>query len=605
MDNCDRPSPSTVEAELALAGNHYVVGDLDQAEAACRRVLGVDPENIIALLLQGEVALARRDWPNAIATIRQAITPRPDNPLGHFTLGRAFHLSRQLDAAKLSYEAAIERAPHFAMGHSNLAMLLFETGDTEAAVTAGQRAVALAPDLAEAHLYLGRSLFAQRRFSESEAALRTAATLAPDQADPQTALGRTLQRVGKSVEAIACHRRALELAPNSAVGWRGLGQALHALGRFEEAEACFVRAIELDPNAGETYRDLALCRQATESEPQLRGMVQILANKDLPVAQRIAAGFGLGKSLDDLQRYDEAFACYAEANRLARAAAHEHGKRFEIEALRAEIDAQIGIFTPSFVERTQSFGIASELPVFVVGLYRSGTTLIEQILSSHPSVFGAGELLEIRHLANGLRPQMAELSEEVVRRVAAEHLAQLAAMGQGAARVVDKFPDNIFSLGLIATLFPGARVVMCRRDPRDNVLSCYFQQFTEGMVFTTDLADCARRYLETERMAAHWRRTLPLRLLDVQYETLVADLEGETRRMVDFLGLDWHPACLSFHETERVVNTFSAWQVRQPIFSSSVGRWRNYERHLQPLLEILGDEPFGGAIPVAYPQGER
>ncbi|HVJ51597.1 MAG TPA: sulfotransferase [Aliidongia sp.] len=594
MENWDWPSPSTIEAELALAGKHYGAGDLDQAEAACQRVLGPDPENIIALLLQGEVLLARRDWPNAIATIRQAITLRPDNALGHFTLGRAFHLSRQLEAAKLSYEAAIERAPHFAMGHSNLAMLLFETGETEAAVTAGQRAVALAPDLAEAHLYLGRSLFAQRRFPESEAALRRAAALAPDHADSQTALGRTLQCMGKSVEAVACHRRALELAPVSAVGWRGLGQALHALGRFEDAATCFLRAIELDPNAGETYRDLALCRQATEWEPQLRGMAQILSNNELPVAQQIAAGFGLGKSLDDLQRYDEAFACYAEANRLARITAHEHGKRFKIEALRAEIDAQIGIFTSSLFERMRGFGIASELPVFVVGLYRSGTTLIEQILSSHPSVFGAGELLEIRQLASALRPQMAELSAEVVHRVAAEHLTVLDAMGQGATRVVDKFPDNIFSLGLIATLFPGARVIICRRDPRDNVLSCYFQQFTEGMVFTTDLADCARRYLETERMAAHWRRILPLRMLEVQYETLVADLEGEARRMIDFLGLDWHPACLSFHETERVVNTFSAWQVRQPIYSSSVGRWRNYERHLQPLFEILGDEPVGG-----------
>ncbi len=161
------------------------------------------------------------------------------------------------------------------------------------------------------------------------------------------------------------------------------------------------------------------------------------------------------------------------------------------------------------------------------------------------------------------------------------------ARGGPASRVVDKHPQNVFSLGLIALMFPRAKIICCHRDARDNVLSCFFQRFSPEMAFATDLADCGRRHLETERMADHWRHVLPMPILDLHYKALVADLEGEARRLIDFIGLDWDPACLSFHETERAVNTPSTWQVRQPIYSSSVGHWRNYERHLGPLFEVL------------------
>ena len=222
---------------------------------------------------------------------------------------------------------------------------------------------------------------------------------------------------------------------------------------------------------------------------------------------------------------------------------------------------------------------------------RSGTSLVEQIAASHSRVFGAGELREIGELAIefGRAPGAAD-----VRRLAEAHLARLRALGGGAERVIDKMPDNVFKLGVIATMFRGARVIFCRRDPRDTCLSCYFQKFTAGqLTFSYDLADCAMRYRETERLTEHWRRALPLRSIEVQYEALVGDLEGESRRLIEFLGLDWEPACLDFHRTQRIVTTASGWQVRQPLYDRSVARWRHYQRQLEPLYAALAAAEAG------------
>lgn len=239
------------------------------------------------------------------------------------------------------------------------------------------------------------------------------------------------------------------------------------------------------------------------------------------------------------------------------------------------------------------WGNSSELPVFIVGMPRSGTSLVEQIAASHSRVFGAGEIRDIGALAAETAPAIAAKDRALIRQRADAHIERLRALGDDALRVTDKLPDNLFQLGVIATLFPGARVIFCRRDPRDLCLSCYFQKFAAGqLLFSYDLADCAKRLIETERLAAHWARVLPLRRHEIRYEDIIADLEGESRRFIDFLGLAWEPGCLDFHRTKRVVATASAWQVRQPLYDRSIGRWRNYRRHLKPLLDTLAEAGY-------------
>jgi hypothetical protein len=234
----------------------------------------------------------------------------------------------------------------------------------------------------------------------------------------------------------------------------------------------------------------------------------------------------------------------------------------------------------------------SELPVFVVGMPRSGTTLVEQICASHSRVFGAGELGDIIRLDGILnRPDVAcstEKLHETAQRLAKEHIIKLYGQAKGALRVVDKMPDNILLVGLIARLFPRARIIWCSRDNRDIALSCYFQMFApEAQHFSYDLADCGHRARLVGRLARHWMTLLPSRMIEVNYEALVDDLEGQSRRLIEFLGLDWESACMDFHRTERPVVTVSYWQVRQPLYQSSMGRWRNYEKHLGPLFAAL------------------
>ncbi len=319
----------------------------------------------------------------------------------------------------------------------------------------------------------------------------------------------------------------------------------------------------------------------------------MLNQPGLSAEERIGVGFAFGKVLDDLDRYDEAFPRYAEANALMKQLRALVGDQYDLAAMRRQIDEMIETYTPSFFQERRDWGDPSEIPVFVVGMPRSGTTLVQQIAASHPQVHGAGELTDISTIAQSmgetdLKSTALGWERQAIKKTAEQHVRRLREMNATASRIVDKTPGNILQLGLIAVMFPRARVVLCRRDARDNCLSCFFQSFTSGNAFSFDLADCGHRYMEIDRLAAHWRRVLPLKMMEIQYEKMVVDLEGQSRRLIEFLGLPWDPACLEFYRAKNAVLTASVWQVRQPIYTRSVGRWWHYEKHLGPLLDVLG-----------------
>jgi tetratricopeptide (TPR) repeat protein len=389
----------------------------------------------------------------------------------------------------------------------------------------------------------------------------------------------------------AC-RDALALAPERADLWTMLGGHAAALGHFEEASGYHRRALDIDPNCTEARRELVSIRQGEQTAEERAALSAVLADSSRAVRDRIAAGFALGAEYERAGDIDRAFGAFADANRLARAEAVAAGKGFDAAAMRGSVDWLVRTFGPAAFARTIGWGDPAEVPVFVVGMPRSGTTLVEQIASSHTQVFGAGERMDIPRIIDVLMGGDSSRTPDrwdpvAVRREALAYVERLRKLDGAALRVIDKLPDNIQSLGQIAILFPRARVIICRRDLRDVCLSCHTQRFADSLPWTHDLADCAVRAREIERLVAHWTAVLPLRMLEVGYETLVGDLEGESRRIIDFLGLPWDPACLAFHRTERSVLTASRWQVRQPLYSSSVGRWRMYRRHLGPLLAGL------------------
>jgi tetratricopeptide (TPR) repeat protein len=419
----------------------------------------------------------------------------------------------------------------------------------------------------------------------------------------------SLRLAGDMMGAVENYKQVLALVPDSATTWNELGTALRSLGRFDEAVDCFRHALVLKPDLADAYRNLALGEQLSADNSELASIAALVDATDLAIEDRSTAAFALGKALDDAGRFDEAFAAYERANSMYRAARAAAGDWFDAVALSRQVDEIIAAFTPDFFAKVAGWGIRSEVPVFIVGMPRSGTSLVEQIAASHSRVSGAGELLHIGRMYGNFGPPIdghgLRWEEAVIRRAAGGHLQRLREIGSVAERVIDKMPDNVFYLGLVATLYPQARIILCRRDPRDVALSCFFQKFMPGTLgFSYALADCGRRQVQIDRLIEHWRRVLPLPMLEVNYEKLVADLAGESQKLVSFLGLEWEPACLEFHRTERTVVTASSWQVRQPIYDRSVGRWRNYERHLEPLVRALSSAD-DNSDPSAVDDAER
>jgi tetratricopeptide (TPR) repeat protein len=627
-------SARRLAGQLAAAIAHYQAKRFDRASALCRKTLGREPGNVDALHLLGVIALGEGRPERAVQLLGKAVAARSAE--AYSNLGNAHHAAGRPAEACASYRRAIDLNPNFAAAHNNLGRVLCEEGDFAAASASCERAVEFAPDLAEAHNNLGNALRGLGRLDAAEAAFRRALRLQPNNAALHVNLGNLLGDLKRFEEARACYRRAIEidaglaaahyglaaslrslgdlataaegyqkvllLNPDQAFVWNDLGRALRSLGRFEEAVAAFRQSLSVNPEFAEAYRNLAGCQQLTADNQNLARLSALVERQDLPIEERTAAGFALGKVLDGADRFEEAFLAYERANHLYRDTRAALGQRFDAAELHRDVDEIIATFDSPFFASVLDWGSASELPVFIVGMPRSGTSLVEQIAASHSRVYGAGELREIGNLAQQLDPVIAiirsgsdegtaELGLEhrmTVRRLSNAHLEHLKALNGRAERVIDKMPDNIFKLGAIATLFPGARVIFCRRDPLDTCLSCYFQKFTAGqLVFSYDLADCAKRYLQTERLTAHWRNMLPLKWLDVEYEALVSDLEHQSRRIITFLALDWEPACLEFHRTARTVTTASAWQVRQPLYGRAVGRWRKYQAHLAPLFDLL------------------
>jgi tetratricopeptide (TPR) repeat protein len=607
-------------------------GRLDRAEAMYRKVLRKAPDHVEALHHLGAIAHERGRYEYAVQLISRALARAPELADAHLNLGRALRALGRLDEAAAAYRRAIALKPDYAFAHCNLATVLSLQAAFEEALESAGRAVELMPGLAEAHVNRGLALASLSRFVEAETAYRRALAVQPNRTQTLSDLGSVLIALKRLDEAIACHqqaaalepgnaiihlrlaetlssagdpygsevswRRGIAINPNLAKAWSGLGQTLRVLGRFDDARSCFQRALELDPDLPDAYAGLAIIRQQAGGEAQLRHLRVLLARADCPEQTRIDAGFALGNLLDNADRYDEAFPCFAEAHALRRRQLAASGALFDHAALRQRLDGLIVSCTPALYSMVEGDGNPSEAPVFIVGMPRSGTSLVEQIAASHSRVFGAGELRDISNIdatvqAHGRDRPAEELDPDLARRLADGYVARLQSLGAGRERVIDKMPDNILHLGLVALLLPAARVIFCRRDLRDTCLSCYFRRFDEPVPYAQDLVDCGLRALEIERLADHWRKVLPLRMLTIDYETLVADLEGESRRLIEFLGLDWEPACLEFHKTERPVLTASGWQVRQPLFTRSVGRWRKYEQHLGPLLEVLAED---GAI---------
>jgi tetratricopeptide (TPR) repeat protein len=474
------------------------------------------------------------------------------------------------------------------------------------AAEAFREALEIEPGHVDATLNLAHVLSRTGRSAEAVEHYEAALARNPDSTALQMALANSLAEVNRFDEAVRRYQAIIAANPTSARPYLALGNVYRMFGRFQEAYDCHVKVRELKPDNLEALVGVLRFLKSRVPAADAHRATQMADDSSLPAEQRWHLHFALAACNESGGRYDAAFYHMDRGNELRRMELEPKGGPYDPKREGAKVDRIIAAFGDDYFVRTRSFGLRTKLPVFVVGMPRSGTTLCEQVLASHSEIVGADELPDIPLLVHELRmtgsPNCKEDEEEGTtwtqhltadraRALAQRHLSRLEALASGAARVVDKGPANYYHLGLIATLFPGASVIHCRRDPMDIALSCYSKDFALAPIWVNDLRSIGHVYCQYDRLMDHWRRVLPIKMLELRYEDVVADLEGSARRLIAYCGLEWDNRCLRFYETGRRVKTASVEQVHRPIYDSSVGRWRKYERHLAPLREALGFSP--------------
>lgn len=454
------------------------------------------------------------------------------------------------------------------------------------------RAVALRPGSAETRLVLASTCMEAKNCEDAIPHLEQALTLKPDNVEALCMLGRAFTQAGRAELALAQFEKAARLRPGHPPLRLDHANALIALGRMDEATDVLRKGIAQGHEVAASYRTLADIHKFSVRPVELDAILERLRQSGLPGPDRVKLHHAAGKILNDIGSYDEAVDHFQQSKLAS-------GNDFDINQFRRDVDTLVASFTPESLHSKSGFGDPSEVPVFIVGMPRSGTTLTEQVCASHPAVFGAGELNEISTIVQragytrppdgSIKAPIQALTEAKVREMTAQYLGFLQGKSHDAARIIDKMPHNFRQIGMIALLFPNARIIHCTRDPIDNCLSCFFNTFNEKHGYNTDLRTLGLYYREYRRLMRHWDALLPGRIYECNYETMIADQEAESRRLIDFLGLPWDDACLRFYEADRSVTTPSRWQVRQPIYKTSVKRWKKYENKIQPLIEALGD----------------
>jgi len=592
--------------------------DLQRPDAALdcfERALQLQPDSVVILNNRGNTLLALGRYEAALASYERALQIATASAAGAET-GSGSPQSKHRGPASAGFETAVT--------HSNLAYLHNILGHGAVAEFHARQAIDIDPSLADAYLNLAQVEAGRLRYGEALRLLDTLQDFAPRHASALILRTQILRQSERFEEALDCARRALALAlpVHQAEAHKVFAQVLQALnrhdkamqqfelaaalpgpiaedamigcaillleqGRKAEAMAAFDRAQAAFPASTRVLIGRADAKTFQAGDPDIARLETLLAtNQFLPLNDRLTAHFALGKAYLDFDDVERAFEHFDTGNRKKRAT-----YPYDSGCATAWLRHIAACITPEWLNRMAGAGAASELPVFVIGMPRSGTTMVEQILSSHSEVMGAGELPALRLLvdSSGEFPgNMATLTHAAAAQLGEAYLSRVTPRALGHARLLDKMPANFLYAGLIAAILPGARIIHCRRDPADTCLSCYTKLFAGEQLFAYEQTELGEFYLAYRELMTHWRAMLPAaRFLEVDYEDVVNDPEGQTQRMVDFLGLPWDEACLQFADNTRVVRTASVNQVRQPIHGRSIGRWKRYAEYLGPLLAAL------------------
>lgn len=601
----------SVEAYYNLSLALLELGRIEDAIKNCDCVLALNPRHGDALNNRGYALAQLKRHDEAIGFFDRAIELMPRHAQAFNNRGISLYETKRHADALASYDRAISICPDFVEAINNRGVVLQKLGRLDEALADYDRAVALRPGYAEALNNRGYVLTKLERLEEGLASYESALSLRANYVDALYNRGMALNALRRHDEAMATYNHLLSLQPDHSDAINNLGGVLRAFGRLDEAQKCFLKTLSLNPRHTSAYRNYSDFVRFSPDHPLLRAMETLRSDGSLiDDEDRMRLDFALAKAYADCDDYERSFDRLLSGNAMKRRQLH-----YDEAATLSGFDRIRNVFGEQVLRDREALDIGdpSDIPVFIIGMPRSGTTLVEQILASHGQAHGAGEMRTLSQIVDGMRGPGGEtfpecftgLAKKAITDAGAKYADELSKSAPSALRIVDKQPSNFYFAGLIHLALPNAKIVHVMRNPLDTCVSCFSLLFNKQN-YTYDLAELGRYYACYRTLMDHWTRVLPQgRILNVRYEEVVQDFDNTSRRIVEFCGLEWDERCLSFHRTDRVVTTASAIQVRQPLYESSIGRWRAYREFLGPLIDAIGPladddgrQPSGVALKV-------
>ncbi len=593
--------PGYMAAHYNLGKVYQAWENFDAAATSYRMALSLQPDFAEAFCSLGVVLHALDNAVEAEAAYRQALKINPYSWQPAYNLANLFQIQRRFAEAETTYVQVVQLRPEFDQAWFDLGNCLFAQARYPEAEISYREALRLNPDYAQAHNQLGIALKEQERLADAEQSYRNALQLKPDYMEVHNNLGNVLRELDRIPEAQECYHRALELNPEYTEAHNNLGIALKAAGRLEEARASLEKAIAINPEFLEPHFGIATLKTYRDNDPHIAQLERQLATvHELKPDAQIRCWFAVGKMYEDLGRYDESFTAYEKGNRLKFSSL-----TWDEEKETALVGRIKKIFSKEFFARADVIaGTAHRMPasqrtpIFILGMPRSGTSLLEQILATHPGVFGAGELMAMNEVIVHAMPDedyqrypdaIAKFSPVQWQQLGQNYLRKVWKLAPDATHITDKMPANFLHIGMIHLMFPNAKIIHAMRDPMDSCFSNYSRLFNKNNIaFSYDLQALGHYYNRYNALMEHWHAVLPAgTILDSRYEDMVENTEAQARRVLDYIGLPWDEQCLDFHKNKRRVKTASQAQVQKPIYKSSVARWKSYEKYLGSLAELL------------------
>ena len=587
---------SFVEAHNNLGNVFIDRGKLREASEAFKKALKLLPGHPMLLNNVGNVLQLQGKFEEAIGWFNKAITRDPNYAGAHSNLGNALRALGNFEEAAASYRRSIQIEPGVADRYHNLGAVLDELGELDEAFKNFKKAVEIDPGHKFAYKGLGDVLFHQDKLDEAIVSFHKAIEIDPFNQDAYHGLGNALIKQYNNAlnkqynidSAVASYRKAIEIDPLHKDAYHGLGNVFKLQGELDNAIATFRKAIAIDPGFVEVYHALVKSKKYSEYDDDIRAMESLYATKDISEENKMVLAFSLGKVFEDLGEHEKAMEFILQATHLKRASFD-----YSISEEQDLYDNIKQVFSLEFFTCNKGSGNPDPTPIFILGMPRSGTSLVEQILASHPDVFGGGELSYISDLtgefyipdsSRKFPANIIDLDPKEFEDLGKKYIARIRKDSKESRYITDKMPHNFQYIGFIKAILPNARIIHLTRDPIDTCLSLFKNYFLSGHLYSYDLTELGQYYNLYLDLMEYWRNTLPGSIYDLSYERLVADQEIETRKLLEYCNLPWDEACLDFHKTRRIVNTTSNIQVRRPIYKDSVKLWKRYEKQLQPLV---------------------